>query len=101
LLGNTPDAFNQVWHLPTAPDPLTGKQWIDAIANGLKVKPNFQVASKLMVRGIGLFVPIMKEMVEMYYQYDRDYVFDSTKFENRFSIKATPYEEGIREIIAE
>ncbi len=98
LLGNTPDAFNQVWHLPTAPDPLTGKQWIDAIANELSVKPNFQVASKLMVRGLGLFMPIMKEMVEMYYQYDRDYVFNSTKFENRFSFKPTPYEDGIKAV---
>lgn len=25
LLGNTPDAYNQVWHLPTGQTPLTGK----------------------------------------------------------------------------
>jgi nucleoside-diphosphate-sugar epimerase len=96
LLGNTPDAFNQIWHLPTAPDPLTGKQWIDAIANELGVEPKFQVASKMIVRGLGLFMPIMKEMVEMYYQFDRDYVFNSSKIENRFSIKPTPYDVGIK-----
>ena len=52
-----------------------------------------------MVRMIGLFVPIMKEMVEMIYQYDRDYVFDSSKFEKRFDFKPTSYPEGIKEIV--
>lgn len=95
MLGNTPDAFNQVWHVPTANNPLTGKQWIESIAKGLGAKPAYQAAPKFMVRGLGLFMPIMKEMVEMVYQYDRDYVFDSSKFENKFGVKATPYEVGI------
>ena len=41
----------------------------------------------------------MKEFVEMLYQYDRDYVFDSSKFEKAFNFQPTPYAEGIREIV--
>jgi nucleoside-diphosphate-sugar epimerase len=100
LLGNTPDAYNQIWHLPTAANPFTGKEWIAAIAQELGVEPRFQVVPKFMVRLAGLFVPIMKEMVEMLYQYDRDYIFDSSKFEKRFGINPTPYLEGIRTIVA-
>lgn len=99
LLGNTTDAYDQVWHLPTAGDPPTGKQWIEAIAEELRVGPKYQVAPTFIVRVLGLFVPLMKEMVEMMYQYDRDYVFDSSKFEGRFHEKPTPYLEGIREIV--
>jgi len=99
LLGNTEKAFNQIWHLPTAADPFTGKEWIEAIAKGMAVKPKYQAAPKFLVKIIGLFVPIMKEMVEMMYQYDRDYVFDSSKFENKFDFKPTPYIDGIKEII--
>jgi len=99
LLGNTEDAYNQVWHLPTARNPLTGKQWIEAIAKEMEVKPKFQVATKFIVRLMGLFIPIMREMNEMMYQYDRDYVFDSSKFEQRFGIIPTSYQEGIREIV--
>src|SRR5690606_9268981 len=33
ILGNTPEAYGQVWHLPTAPNPLTGKQWVEAFAD--------------------------------------------------------------------
>ena len=80
LLGNTADAYNQIWHIPTADEPLTGKQWIEEFAKGLGRKPSFQAVPKYLVRAMGLFMPIMKEMVEMFYQYDRDYVFNSSKF---------------------
>jgi nucleoside-diphosphate-sugar epimerase len=99
LLGNSEDAFNQVWHLPTAANPMTGKEWIETIAAEMGVKPRFQVATKLIVKAMGLFVPVMREMPEMMYQYDRDYVFSSAKFEDRFELKPLPYAEGIREIV--
>jgi nucleoside-diphosphate-sugar epimerase len=99
LLGNTNDTWNQVWHLPTAANPLTGKEWVEQIAKELGVKPKFQLVPQWLARMIGLFVPIMKEIVEMMYQYDRDYNFNSLKFEKRFGIKPTPYLDGIREVI--
>jgi hypothetical protein len=63
------------------------------------VAPKHQVASKFLVKIIGLFVPVMKEMPEMMYQYDRDYVFDSTKFEEHFDFTPTPYLEGIKAVV--
>src|SRR5690606_39790903 len=100
LLGNTEKAYGQIWHLPTASDPLTGKQWVEAFAQRMGMAPRYRVASKSMVRLLGLFMPLMRESVEMLYQYDRDYVFDSSKFEKEFNWKPTPYGEGIRQIIA-
>jgi nucleoside-diphosphate-sugar epimerase len=99
LLGNSENAYNQVWHLPTAENPYTGKEWIEVIADEMGVKPKYQVASRLIVKIIGLFVPIMREMPEMMYQYDRDYVFNSDKFDSQFNFKTTPYLEGIKEIV--
>lgn len=99
LLGNTSDAFGQTWHLPTAPDPFTGKEWIEAIAKMLGTTPKYLVLNKFFVRVIGLFVPIMKEMVEMMYQYNQHYVFNSDKFEKRFDFKPTSYIDGIKEIV--
>ncbi len=99
ILGNTEDAYNQVWHLPTANNPLTGKEWIETIAREMGVKPKYQIANKFIVSIMGIFMPIMKELKEILYQYDRDYVFDSSKFEKRFNFTPTPYVEGIKEII--
>jgi nucleoside-diphosphate-sugar epimerase len=99
LLGNTEKAYQQVWHLPTAPGPPTGKGWIEAIAEEMGVKPRYRTASKLIVTLLGVFIPVMREMPEMMYQYDRDYVFNSLKFERAFDLKPTPYLDGIKEVV--
>lgn len=99
ILGNTDSAYGQVWHLPTAPNPYTGKEWVESVAAKLNVKPKYRVVSKFMLGMIGLFVPFMRESVEMLYQYDRDYVFDSSKFEKEFNFKPTSYEDGIDAIV--
>ncbi len=99
ILGNSSEAFNQVWHLPTAQNPMTGKGWINAIANEMGVEPKSQVLSMFLLKILSLFVPIMKELKEMVYQYDRDYIFDSSKFEKKFDFAPTPYKDGIKEIV--
>ncbi|GAB3258241.1 SDR family oxidoreductase [Larkinella harenae] len=99
LLGNTTSAYNQVWHLPTDPTPLTGQQWIELMANEMNVKPKIQALPIWMIRLVGLFVPIMREFPEMAYQYDRDYFFDSSKFQNAFNLPPTPPAEGIRQTV--
>jgi nucleoside-diphosphate-sugar epimerase len=99
ILGNTEDAYNQVWHLPTAPDPMTGREWIKAFASELGVSPKSRTLSKPMLRMLGIFIPVMKELIEMLYQYDREYVFNSAKFEKRFEVAPTAYQNGIREIV--
>ena len=99
ILGNTKDAYNQVWHLPTASNPHTMRELVEMIATLLQVKPKYMSANSFMVRLIGIFVPIMREMVEMMYQYEQDYIFISDKFEKRFDFKPTSYSQGIEEII--
>lgn len=98
MLGNTDSAFGEVWHLPTAA-PITGKEWIEKVAAELGVKPKTQIATKLIIKIMGLFNPVMKEFVEMLYQWDHDYNFDSSKFETIFKMKPTPVDEAIKQII--
>lgn len=99
LLGNTDDAYNQVWHLPTAADPYTGKEWIEAVGREMGVEPMYRRIPRFLMKMTGWFIPMMKELAEMVYQYDRDYVFDSSKFEKHFVFKPVTYEEGIRKTI--
>lgn len=99
LLGNTEKAYGQIWHLPTASNPLTGKEWVENIAKEMGTKPRHRVVTKFMVQLMGLFMPVMRESVEMLYQYDREYVFDSSKFEKEFNFQPTSYTEGIKKII--
>jgi nucleoside-diphosphate-sugar epimerase len=98
LLGNTPDAYNQEWHVPTTKEKITTLQWIDLIAKEFNTTAKVQVVPAFMLHLLGVFVPIMREFPEMLYQNDQDYIFDSSKFEKRFGIIATPPEEGIRKL---
>lgn len=98
LLGNTESAYNQVWHLPTAGNPPTGKEWIEHCAKAFGVPAKFRTAPAFALKLMGLFNTIMREMPEMLYQYDRNYVFNSDKFEKTFNFKPTPYLEGIKAI---
>lgn len=99
ILGNTDDAFNQVWHLPTTKEKLTNRQWIKLIAEELKVEPRIQSVPAWMLHLLGLFIPIMREFPEMLYQSEQDYFFDSSKIEKQFGIKATSPKDGIRNLI--
>ncbi len=96
ILGNTDNAYNQVWHLPTDMDVLTGKEIITKAANEFGVNPKYRVLSKWMLQLVGLFNSAIKESVEMLYQSDSDYLFDSTKFNSTFDFKTTSYDEGIK-----
>jgi nucleoside-diphosphate-sugar epimerase len=100
ILGNTPSAYNQVWHLPTDRNVLTGKAFIELAAKAFEMKPGFMALKRLMVQMAGLFNPIIKESVEMFYQSEADYLFDSSKFEKAFNYKPTAYEDGIKATVA-
>lgn len=96
LLGNTPDAYNQVWHLPTDKNTLTGREFIGLYASEMNARTKVSVLPMWLIKILGLFIPIMKEMPEMMYQYDRDYFFDSSKFDRKFNFKTTTYKEGVK-----
>lgn len=99
LLGNTAVAYGEVWHVPTTKEKLTNLQWIELIAKEIKTEVKIQAVPIWLMKVLGIFVPIMKEFPEMMYQYEQDYIFDSSKFEKRFGITATPPKEGIRIMI--
>jgi nucleoside-diphosphate-sugar epimerase len=99
ILGNTSDAYNQVWHLPTDSDTLTGREIVGLYAKEMNGSGKVSVMPLWLIKILGLFIPIMKEMPEMMYQYERDYFFDSSKFEKRFNFKVTTYQEGVKSTV--
>lgn len=101
LLGNTPSAFGQVWHLPTSAQLWTVDHFISEMEKQTGRKARVYVLKKWMMKGIGFFVPLVKELYEMSYQYDRDYFFDSQKFQDAFEFRVTPYEEGVKKCLTQ
>ena len=89
MLGNTPEAFHQVWNLPTDPQKITGAEWINLFASEMGVKNNYTVLPNWLIKSFGFFNPVLKEVAEMNYQYDRDYYFDISKYNDYFNFTPT------------
>jgi len=89
-------AWNQVWHLPSTPDPPTGQAFIEMAAAAFGVATKYRVLGKPMLRLVGLFNPTVRESLEMLYQSERPYIFDSSKFAAEFDFSGTPYADCIR-----
>jgi nucleoside-diphosphate-sugar epimerase len=99
LLGNTPDAYNHVWHLPTTDQKLTNRQWIELIMNAMNKQKNIQTMPEWMISALGIFVPILKELQDVGYQFNNDYFFNSSKFNKRFNFTPISPEDGIIEMV--
>jgi nucleoside-diphosphate-sugar epimerase len=100
LLGNTESAYGQVWHALTSPEPITGEQFV-RIACEVAGRPyRLQVAPRWVLRAMGLFVPVLRENMEMLYQFEHDYRFDSSRVARTFGLTATSYRDGIRVTLA-
>jgi nucleoside-diphosphate-sugar epimerase len=98
-LATTPDAFNQIWHLPTYNPPPSGKELVALASKELDKSPGYSVLGKSMLRLVGLFNRNVKEAVEMLYQNEYEYYFDSAKFNSFFSYTPVSYEEGLAETV--
>lgn len=95
LLGNTDDAYGRTWHLPTSREAMTPERFVRIAAEAAGRPYGLQVAPRWMMRGMGLFVPVLKESMEMMYQLEHDYIFDSSRIESAMGVSATPYADGI------
>ncbi len=102
LLGNTPDAYGQTWHLPCDHNRLTAREFIYLAGEVYGKKLHYVVLKDWMVKLLGNIDPYLKETVEILYRYETDHLFDSSKFMERFpDYKVTTYQDGIAQIIRE
>jgi nucleoside-diphosphate-sugar epimerase len=99
-LANEDEAYNQTWHALTSTDKISGEEFI-RMAYEIMNMPNkgIQAMSKTGVQVLGLFIPVLREFVEMMYQFENEYVFDSTKASKFLNENATSYAVGIRETL--
>lgn len=100
LLGNTPSAYGQVWHALTSKEQMSGEEYVHTACDLAGRPYRIQVAPRWMLGIMGLFVPVLRENMEMMYQFEHDYRFDSSKLEENFELKATAYREGIAATLA-
>jgi nucleoside-diphosphate-sugar epimerase len=99
-LGNTPEAYGQIWHALTSAVDMTGEMYV-RLACELANRPyRLQAAPRWLLRAMGLFSPVLRENMEMLYQFEHDYRFSSAKIEQAFGLTPTDYRTGIAATLA-
>ena len=98
-LGRHDEALGEVWHVPTA-EAVTVRQFVELAASAAGTTPKVARLSKPMLRLAGLFMPILREFPEMWYEFAEPFVLDSSKIERAFGLRPTPLEESIPATIA-
>lgn len=102
LLGNTPDAFGQTWHLPCDDNRPTYKEFIAKAAKALNAPNKYIILRAWQLKLAGKFKPQIRDAAELLPRYQQDNIFVSTKFKQRFpSFKVTTIEEGLNVIASE
>src|SRR5258706_2688274 len=99
ILGERAEADGLAWHVPNDMPRITQCELIQMVSDEVGVNAKLQAAGKFMMSLIGLFVPELKETVEMLYEFEKPFIVDSSKFEKTFGMKATPMREAIKETV--
>lgn len=99
VLGNTPDAYGQSWHLPCCDDRLTYQQFVTLACDIFGQQADYSVISKLAFTAAGLVSKGAREIRELLPRYEFDNLFESEKFKQRFpDFAVTTYREGLEKI---
>jgi nucleoside-diphosphate-sugar epimerase len=84
-----------LWMLPCAPAGTT-VQLVGAFALALGRPIKLQRVPPLVLSALGLFVPLMRELKEMTYQWEEPFIVDDRRFRERFGDMSTPLDVGAR-----
>jgi nucleoside-diphosphate-sugar epimerase len=96
----TPQAYGRVWHLAGA-GVTTQKAIVEEIARQTNKPLKFRTVGKTMLRVLGLFNPMLREMVEMHYLLTQPVLMDDRALENLIGpLAKTPYDDGVRLTLA-
>ena len=98
-LGERDEADGQAWHLPAA-EPLTGRQFLQLVFAEAGHPPKIAVASRSMIRIVGLVKPLVGELNETLYQFERPFVSDASKFQTTFGpFEPTDHPQAVRRTV--
>ena len=98
-LSEKEESYGKAWNV-AGPGLITTRQFAEQVFGAVHQKPRLRVAGKFMLRVLGLFNPILRELVEMHYLWTTPVKLDDTRLRQLLpDIHKTPYPEGIRQTI--
>ncbi|MGA8005797.1 MAG: hypothetical protein WCA17_06835, partial [Burkholderiales bacterium] len=90
--------LGRAWMLPCQPAGSM-RALIERFAKALGRRIPVGRVPRLALKAAGLFVPLIREMNEMLYQWDEPFVVDDRRFRERFAAKPVPADAAARETV--
>lgn len=98
-LSRRTEAYGRAWHTPNHQTISTAAMTrLFAAALGTPIKT--RTVSPFMLSLAGLFVPVVREMQEMRYEFEEAYVVDDSQFRAAFGAMTTPLPDAVRATVA-
>jgi nucleoside-diphosphate-sugar epimerase len=95
-----PRAWGKVWHL-AGPGTTTQREMLARIERVVGHPVKVRVANKTMLRVMGVFIPLMRELVEMHYLQTNPVILDDSALRELLGpIHKTSYDDGVRATLA-
>ncbi|MGW7752758.1 NAD-dependent epimerase/dehydratase family protein [Streptomyces violaceusniger] len=89
-------AWGRAWHVPTAPARST-REMVDRLATQAETGPVAVRRLPSAVLGLASLVsPLLRELKEVRYQFDRPFVVDASAYEAAFAVRATPVDDQVK-----
>lgn len=95
VLGTDPRAIGRVWHLPNDPQPQTSRQMVQTAFRLAGTTGKIAGTPTWVFRLLGLRDRTIREVVEMAYEFEADFVVDSSAIATELGVHATPIDEAI------
>ena len=97
-LGERDEALGEIWHIPSA-ETLTTREFLTIAFEEAGHDPQIGTMPKSVIWLVGLFNSDVRELREMYYEFDKPFIVDHGKYERTFGNESTPAPEAIRETL--
>ncbi len=92
-------AWGRPWHVPSNP-PRTQREAVGDLCRVAGVEPvKVKEYPGMLIRGMGLFNPMMRELAEVAYQFEDPFVLDSTAAQRTFGLAPTPWDDMLAGVV--
>ena len=99
-LAQAPRAYGKSWHFAGS-GVITQRDFVRRIFAKAGAQPKFMVANKTLLRMLGFFNPVMRELVEMHYLQTNPVILDDSALHDLLpGTRATGYDDGIEQTLA-
>lgn len=98
-LSENQEAYGRAWHVPNAPA-MTTRHFADLVASEIDQPVKLRSAGRLTMTLLGLFVPELREMKELMYEFEDPFIVNHSDFEATFGNGVTHHQEAISETIS-